>query len=58
MLSKWIAGDRVFSCNVEPDATIVANGLYLQQHEGESNDMDAPAFLTRIIKDWVPVING
>lgn len=58
VLLEWATADYVFSIEVESDNNIVAYGLYPQQREGESTEVDSPAFLARVIKDWIPVING
>lgn len=58
VLFEWATADYVFSIEVESDNRIVAYGLYPQQREGHSAEGDSPAFLTRIIETWVPVVNG
>lgn len=58
VLFEWATADYVFSIEVESDNRIVAYALYPQQREGHSVEGDSPAFLTRIIENWVPVVNG
>lgn len=58
VLFEWATADYVFSIEVESDNHIVAYALYPQQRQGHSVEGDSPAFLTRIIETWVPVING
>lgn len=58
VLFEWATADYVFSIEVESDNRIVAYALYPQQREGHSVEGDSPAFLTRIIENWAPVVNG
>lgn len=58
VLFEWATADYVYSIEVESDNHIVAYALYPQQREGHSIEGDSPAFLTRIIENWAPVING
>lgn len=58
VLFEWATADYVFSIEVESDNRIFAYALYPQQREGHSVEGDSPAFLTRIIENWVPVVNG
>lgn len=58
VLFEWATANYVFSIEVESDNNIVAYALYPQQREGRSVEGDSPAFLTRIIEDWVPAISG
>lgn len=58
VLFEWATADYVFSIEVESDNRIVAYGLYPQQREGHCVEGDSPAFLTRIIENWAPVVNG
>lgn len=58
VLFEWSTADYVFSIEVESDNHILAYALYPQQREGHSIEGDSPAFLTRIIENWAPVING
>lgn len=58
VLFEWATADYVFSIEVESDNRIFTYALYPQQREGHSVEGDSPAFLTRIIENWAPVVNG